>query len=67
MEMPAIRHRLLKTEGAFTFMAKGLTRAEALELEMLIRRLELFRVAQIDCGVVEDAMRTMARFEVDNQ
>lgn len=42
----------------------GLTRAETAEVLLSIRRLELFRLMEVDSDIVETASRQMAQFEL---
>jgi hypothetical protein len=46
---------------------RNLTHAEALELLILLRRLQLYRISGIDARVVEDAMASMSRLELDSK
>ena len=62
-----VQFGLGKNGHGYNLAVKGLTRGEVLELFVVIRRLDLYRTVEIDSDVVENAMRTMARFEVDSK
>jgi len=68
MSRDPIKHRLVRDgtlpsgEPAFNFGVHALTRGEAMEFLITLRRLELYRLAEIDTDIVERAMKTMASF-----
>jgi hypothetical protein len=62
-----IRHGIDKDSDGYKVAATGLTRPEVIELLIAIRRLELFRLMDVDVDVVETSARTMAEFEEKTQ
>lgn len=63
-----ITHKLDRAHGGadgYSLTCTGLTRAEVIELLVVMRRLDLFRVMEVDADTVENGARTMAQFEVE--
>lgn len=63
-EYEPIQYGIGKNGDRYNVAVKNLTRGEVLELSVVLRRLDLYRVSMLDTDVVESAIQSMAKFEV---
>lgn len=62
--MTAIKRTLDHDEAGYKLSCEGLTRGEVLELLIAMRRLELYRLMEVETDIVEKAARTMGEYDV---